>query len=288
MTVDAHAHLTVDDPRYPTAPLRGTLEPGVLDAPVTAERLLSMMDEQGVSHAVAVQRAHVFGYDNSYVLDSARRHRARLAAVCVLDADRPEAAEHATKLAAAGAVAMRFTTPNGAPDGGQSGTGWFAGDHAARVWARAADLGLSLCLHLYRWNRTESLAALGPMMRRFPDVDVVVDHAASVDLPSGAGAEDLLRLADLPRLHVKVTTLNGVRLRRQAADPASLVAWLVSRFGARRVLWGSDVTQTRLPYPEMVELARASVRTLPEPDARAVLRGTALALYFAGASTPDP
>ncbi|BCB76649.1 hypothetical protein GCM10022251_50770 [Phytohabitans flavus] len=283
MIVDAHAHLTVDDPRYPVAPLRGTLDPDVLDDPMTAERLLSMMDDLGVSHAVAVQRAHIFGYDNSYVLDSARRLRPRLAPVCMLDADRPDAAEVAAKLADAGAVAMRFTAGAGTPTGGPPGTAWFAGEHAARVWARAAELGVSLCLHMYRWNRAESLATLGDMMRRFPDVDVVVDHVGSIGVdrpPAFAGTEDLLRLADLSRLHVKVTTLNAMQVRRWGGDPAALVEWLVARFGAGRVLWGSDITQTRLPYPDMVETARASVRTLPPHEADAVLRETALSLYF--------
>ncbi|MDQ7910135.1 hypothetical protein RB614_37135 [Phytohabitans sp. ZYX-F-186] len=71
-----------------------------------------------------------------------------------------------------------------------------------------------------------------------------------------------------------------MQIRRWGGDPAKLVEWLVARFGARRVLWGSDITQTRLPYPEMVELARASVRTLPDAEAGAVLSGTAHTLYF--------
>ncbi|MFI7450178.1 amidohydrolase family protein [Nonomuraea sp. NPDC049714] len=280
--IDAHAHLVTDDPAYPFNPPGGTVSEAVRNDPMTAERLLAALREHGLSGAVAVQRAHVYGYDNSYVVDSASRHPGRLAAMCVLDAQAPDAAESVRHWAERGAVAVRLTSPGGNQHGGTPGTDWFAGAEARQVWRQASELGLSMCLHIYRWNRDESLRALAAVTREFPGTPVVLDHIASVETDRAApypGADGLLALADLPQVLVKVTTLNFARIIAAGAKPSVVVEWLVSRFGAERVLWGSDVTQTPGAYADMVRIARESVSGLSDRDAAQVLGGTAAALY---------
>lgn len=274
MLVDAHAHLVTVDPAYPFS---GSVATAVRERPMTAERLLASLTATGATAAVAVQRAQVYGFDNSYVLDSARAHPDRLRAMCVIDGQAPDAAATVTALAARGAVAIRLTAPGGDRHGGPAGTDWFA---ARQVWAAVANAGLSLCLHVYRWNRDDVLRDLPRMCRAFPDVPVVLDHVASVEVDRPQpypGAELLLALADVEQVHVKVTTLNLGRL--QEPGRAELIAWLAGRFGARRLLWGSDVTQTPGEHHDMVALARASVADLPEPDRDQVLGGTAARLY---------
>ncbi|MGN9783240.1 amidohydrolase family protein [Nonomuraea sp. ZG12] len=280
--IDAHAHLVTGDPAYPFNPPGGTVSEAVRNDPMTAERLLSALREHGLSGAVAVQRAHVYGYDNSYVVDSATRHPGRLAAMCVLDAQAPDAAESVRRWAERGAVAVRLTSPGGNQHGGTPGTDWFAGAEARQVWRQASELGLSMCLHIYRWNRDESLRALAAVTREFPGTPVVLDHIASVETDRAApypGADGLLALADLPQVLVKVTTLNFARIIAAGVKPSVVVEWLVSRFGAERVLWGSDVTQTPGAYADMVRIARESVSGLSDRDAAQVLGGTAAALY---------
>ena len=68
--IDSHAHVISDDfEKYPVDPIGGRLKPGVVDQPITAESLLRMMDAQRVERAVLVQRAHIYGYANEYVVD---------------------------------------------------------------------------------------------------------------------------------------------------------------------------------------------------------------------------
>jgi predicted TIM-barrel fold metal-dependent hydrolase len=289
--IDAHAHLVIDDPAYPLAPsaTAGGKVPGSVRDPMTAERLLGALRDHGLRGAVAVQRAHVFGYDNSYVTDSAARHPGTLAAMCVIDAEAPDAVDTVRRWAARGAAAMRLTAPGANHLGGTSGTDWFAGPQAHRVWREAARLGLSMCLHLYRWNRDECLAALPAVLRDFPATPVVLDHVASVETdlaPPYPGADGLLALAGLPQVHVKVTTLNFARCAAAGVAPSATVEWLVSHFGAERVLWGSDVTQTPGTYADMVRTARDAVAALPAADAAQVLGGTAARLY--GLAPADP
>jgi predicted TIM-barrel fold metal-dependent hydrolase len=273
MLVDAHAHLVTDDPAYPP----------VGDAALMpAGRLLESLRGNGFTAAVAVQRAHVYGYDNSYVLDCARSHPDRLRAMCVIDARAPDAERTVHHLADRGASAIRLTAPGGNHLAGPGGADWFAGPAARRVWAAAATAGLSMCLHVYRWNRGDVLCALPAVVREFPDVPVVLDHVAALDVAGPAPYPDgdlLLALAGVPSVHVKVTTLNFARILAAGRDPAVLVGWLAEHFGAGRVLWGSDVTQTRGTYDEMVTIARRAVACLPEPSAAEVLGGTAARLY---------
>lgn len=275
MLVDAHAHLVTDDPAYPRATSK---------APETLMRaadLIAALDANGLHAAVAVQRAHVYGYDNSYVVDAARDHRDRLRAMCVIDGQAPDADKTVHDLADRGAAALRLTAPGGNQHSGPAGAGWFAGPDAQRVWVAAAETGLSMCLHVYRWNRGDVLGALPAVIRAVPGVPVVIDHVASVDV-ADSDRDQLLALVDLPEVYVKVTTLNFARLAREGRDPAPLVEWLVANFGASRVLWGSDVTQTRGTYAGMVATARRAVAGLPERDAAQVLGGTATALYRLG------
>ena len=78
--LDTHAHLIADDwETYRTRPFTPDLPmPERPPFTVTAEALLALMDEYGVDHACLVQRGHVYGYDNSYILDSARKHPDRI------------------------------------------------------------------------------------------------------------------------------------------------------------------------------------------------------------------
>lgn len=282
MLVDAHAHLVTDEPDYPFDPPSGTIGPAVLDNLMPAERLLDALRGQGATGAIAVQRAQVYRYDNSYVLDSARKYPDRLRAMCVIDAQAPDAEATVRDLAARGASAIRLTAPGGNRLSGTPGADWFAGAAARRVWAALSATGLSMCLHVYRWNRSDVLGALPAVVRAFPDVPVVLDHVAALDVdePGPYPESDLLlALAGSPRVYVKVTTLNFARILAAGRDPEPVVTWLAEQFGPGRVLWGSDVTQTRGTYEEMWAIARRAVSGLSEADAGQILGGTAARLY---------
>ena len=89
--LDTHAHLIADDwDTYRARPFTPDLP--VPDRPsftVTAEDLLALMDKHGVVHSCLVQRGHVYGYDNSYIIDSGRRFPDRFVPVVILDAQDP-------------------------------------------------------------------------------------------------------------------------------------------------------------------------------------------------------
>jgi L-fuconolactonase len=283
MIFDSHAHLISDDvARYPPDPMSGQLRAGDLDDPMTAERLLRQMDLCGVERAVCVQRSHVYGFDNSYVCDAAAAHPGRLSAVCSVDGRADDCGEQVRRWVDRGAVGVRMMEPFKGAD-----ASWFAGDVARPVWETAAALGSTVCVHFFRWNREVGLPALAKVLRDFPSLPVVVDHfsnMASETGPPDHGIDALLEaVAVFPQVRTKFTTLPLGQLDEQKIDAAPVVRRVVDLFGAERVMWGSDIAQSKGGYGYMVDLGLAAARLLSESEQRQVLYGAADAVYGARA-----
>src|SRR5690606_18679686 len=101
----------------------------------------------GVDRACLVQRATLYGYDNSYVLDAVARYPQRFRPVAVLDAQDPAAPETLGRLVRdQGLAGLRIVAPKLA----ERDVDWLASDQALALWAAAADLGLPVAVILYR------------------------------------------------------------------------------------------------------------------------------------------
>lgn len=279
MFFDSHAHLISRDfVRFPTGPLSGEpLLPEQVDNIVTAEELVCLMDAAGVSRALAVQRAHVYGFDNSYILDAVRRYPDRLAAMCMIDAQLPDAEATVRTLAReAGVVGIRLTEPSRG-----AGPQWFASDSARFVWRAAADLGLSLRLHFFAWNREYCIPRLLELAAEYAAVPVVVDHLSSPKPDAGVdGIDELMeRLAALPNVSILASTINFKRLDDAGQQTAAVMKRVVELFGSQRVTWGSDIAQSSGRYEDMVTMAVAAVSQLSEADRNNVLYATGQRLY---------
>ena len=86
-------------------------------------------------------------------------------------------------------------------------------------------------------------------LRKFPDVQVIVDHCG-VELQPGrlhddalSGFNEVLALAEYPNVSLKWT--HAPRLSdRPYPDVLAILLRVVKAFGKERVMWGSDATQT--------------------------------------------
>jgi predicted TIM-barrel fold metal-dependent hydrolase len=275
---DTHAHIvTGDTAAYPPAPISGRVREGALDDPMTAERLLAVMDAEGVGRAALVQRAHIYGYDNRYVIDAARRWPERFAAIAVIDSTAADAAVQAARWLDAGAAGIRLTEPAKGADGD-----WLGGERARAVWEVVAHAGATLSVQLYTWNRADRLLEIPPLARQFAQVPVIVEHLSNLaesDAAPDFGVDAALdALAPLANVHLKLTTINLARASAGKIDTRPLVGRVASAF-PDRLMWGSDVAQSPQPYAAMVALARAAVAGLPAAAQAAVLGGTAAALF---------
>ena len=289
MIFDCHAHLICADQKaYPPRPLRGELTPGEFDSPMTVERLVGLMDQHGVTQACAVQRAHVYGYDNSYTLDSVARFPNRFRAVVVLDATAADTpAQLRTLKKTRDSAGVRFgsaTFPHGTLD-------WLSSPAARDSWAAATEMGLPICIHVLHVQREQVVPELARMIADFPQATVVVDHVAGAHAavveqrwlasqgqePGPAWIAPTRRLADFPGVIMKFSDIN----LEGAQDGAAFVAEAVALFGPERMIWGSDIGQSRGDYGHMVGMVKEAVAGLPAAVQTALLYDNAVRIYGA-------
>jgi L-fuconolactonase len=276
--IDSHAHLVAaDTTRYPPTPLKGQLDRAL--QPFTAEDLLRAMDENAVERAVAVQRAHVYGFNNDYVADAAAQYPDRLVAVGMIDTLDPTAPKQVRYwIKERGLVGIRMTEAVRGSD-----TSWVSGPIAMEVWKVATELRASICFHFMRWNRDQCLHALKDMCTRFAGTTVVIDHLSNLTAEQGQpdfGVDEPLEcLARCPNVFQKFTMINIGKLAELGQPSAPVVRRVVQSFGAHRVMWGSDVAQSKGTYAELVRLGEDAASLLEASERGQVLSGTARTIY---------
>ena len=297
MLFDTHAHvLSADRERYPYSTLRGGAKAPVSPVVFTVEDLVHAMDAGGVDHACIVQRATIYGYDNRYALDAVAAYPKRFVPIVVLDAQDPASPGLLKDLAATRRLGgLRIV----APELTEKDTAWLDSEDALGLWRAASELALPVTVILYRRNNEAGRAALLGIARRFRDIPILIDHvgvphastpetrfAASQGLnyvvppPPGFGiAESVAAFGDLGHVHFKVTDINFDRLEDGHFDSGVFVRALADRFGAQRLLWGSDVGQSPAPYHEKIERLHAAARLLSEQERAQFFGATAHRLY---------
>jgi L-fuconolactonase len=129
--------------------------------------------------------------------------------------------------------------------------------------------------------RPQHLAGLERMARRHPLLKIVVDHGGKPDIAGGElddWHEAMERLATLPNVACKLSGLLTEAAPGQQAEVARAGEWLFARFGAERLLWGSDwpVVELAGSYAGWFELARSIVPSAAED---AVFSGNARRVY---------
>jgi predicted TIM-barrel fold metal-dependent hydrolase len=265
--VDTHVHVIApDETRYPLSP-SGVGSQWFREHPVSVEEFVATSAAAGVDRTVLVQAHGAYGSDNAYVLDAAASDDRFVAVVIVEPGDRVTLRALAATPRCCGVRLFGI---------GPEPPVWFDGDEGIALWDTAAELDLRIVATLL----TPELPRLRAMSMRRPDVPVVLDHCGFPDVGGGppfAGATPLFELAELPNLHLKVTS--NV-LEASGDHAAAFVAQLAGTFGAERLVWGSDYSQTHdRPYAQLVELGRTSCSGLSTTDQARVLGENALALW---------
>jgi predicted TIM-barrel fold metal-dependent hydrolase len=298
---DTHAHLISDDwERYSPKPLRADLPtPPRTDYTVTAEALIGMMDDHGVPTACVVQRGHLYGYDNSYIIDSAKRFPGRLLPVVILDPQDPETPARFTDMVKHHGV-RGFRMANTRPF--HLDTAWMSSPAAMQVWKTCADLGTPMALIFFYNQLPYVLPLLRIIARMYPSLPILIDHlgtAYGVPLPElnwakeagltelpkppppDFGINETIRIfEDTPNVYFKLTEVNLERLHAAGIVPARLVRRMADSFGAERLVWGSDVGQSlRWAYADKASMGRHSADFLSAPERALFLHDNAARIY---------
>jgi len=298
--LDTHAHLIADDwETYQARPFNPSLPiPDRPDFTVTAEQLLQMMDDNGVAHACLVQRGHVYGYDNSYILDSARKYPNRFHPIVILDTQDPRVADTYRRMVRDDGVAG-FRMANSRP--WLLDTAWMSSPSAMEVWRACADLGTPVTLIIFN-NQLPYLLPLTKLIaEEFPDLPIILDHGAMpygmsqyevalreaagevVEMPPPPhfGIDRTIEIFEgVPNIFFKITEINMERLMKAGVRAAHLMRRMVDSFGPHRVMWGSDVGQSMLwTYPDKTRMAREATDFLTEDEAACFLHDNAARVF---------
>lgn len=297
---DTHAHLICDDwDRYPPRPLRAGLPtPPRTSYSVTIEALIGMMDAHNVASACLVQRGHVYGFDNSYIIDSAHRFPGRVHPVVILDPQDSRTPEVYRSMVRQDHVrGFRMAQARSH----LLDTAWLCSPQAMEVWKTCAALGTPMTLIVFRNQLPYVLPLIKILAQQFRDLPILLDHGGmpygmsqvEVALAREAGEEVVMPgpphfgidttisiFEDVPNVFFKITEINMERLAAANVRPAHIVRRMVDSFGPDRLMWGSDIGQSMLwSYAEKVQMAHAATDWLTEEESRKFLYENAARVY---------
>lgn len=150
------------------------------------------------------------------------------------------------------------------------------------------------------------LAPLRQFLSDWPDLSVVIDHAAKpVFAPGGLADPDstwrrgLAELAALPGVHCKVSgllteTVGAARSGGEAGVAAlqPVWDWLLTHFGPDRLLWGSDwpVLNLAADYARWIAVSEALMQPLTDTERDRIRYANAVRFYGlteCGTGAPD-
>jgi len=230
-TVDTHAHIYhPDETAYPMKP--NPLRPP--EATGAVARLQREMRLAGVKRTVLVQTGSAYGWDNRLLADTALENRQWAVGVCTLDPASPDSPGELERLASG------FNVRGLRLESTRTSSSVFYHPGAVLLGKAARQLNVVICAHI----RAQFLGQLAEFLGHFPEVSVVLDHAAYPKAAEGDASETVegvVALARFRNLHVKLTfAVTGSEEGYPFQDSHPIVRRMIEAFGPDRCMWGSD------------------------------------------------
>jgi predicted TIM-barrel fold metal-dependent hydrolase len=274
--IDIHPHIISDDEtRYPPAPLFGKRSDWSQERPCTVDTLVAAMDEAGVAKAAVVHSSTTYGFDNSYVVDGCNRYPERLAAVGSVDVLQPDAPDAIRGWVERGLAGLRLFTGGSTKEFDPSE---LDDPRSFPAWDLLAELGIPMCIQ----TGPVGLPQVTALARRFPKVNIILDHLGRPDVLDGApyaNAQSLWDLAPLPNIYFKLTPRIFGDVKKGDATAESFFRKVVDTFGAQRLAWGSNFPTSPGTLSEILATAQAGLASLSEEDRAWIFGKTAQKLY---------
>jgi len=269
LITDAQIHVwEVDRPERPwPKPLR---TPPQLPNGFSAAEAIAAMNAVGVDRAVLVPPSWV-GEENATALEAAAAYPARFAVMGRIDPFAPDALERIARWREQpGMLGIRMTFHY------EPMASWLEGETLEPFWAACERAGLPVMAYV-----PGTVEKLAPVAARHPGLRLVLDHMARPAGARGPAAfadlDRLLALARHDNVSVKVSAVPCYSAEPYPfTDVQPYLRRIYEAFGARRLLWGSDLTRLPVPYRDCLDLFRVALDFLSAED-RAWILGRAAA-----------
>jgi L-fuconolactonase len=272
--IDSQVHLwTPDTPDRPWPTDRPNDHNPQRERPLEAPEMLALMDEAGVDRAVIVPPIWA-GDDNLSAMEWCTEYPDRLAIMGRFDLWDPDRERIERWLDQPGMLGIRMSYPR------ERGTEWLMDPDEVRwFWDAAERLNIPIMLFCMGTKPVRAIAEAHPGLR------LIIDHLGLRIVGPTSGPEvdpfehldDLLGLGEFPNVYGKFSSLPSYsRTAYPFPDLAGPLEAVFDSFGARRLMWGSDVTRLRnATYAECVEHVRSGLDFLSDEDRDWVLGSTA-------------
>ena len=275
--VDIHPHIIATDRvKYPLDPLFGVQSGWSKERPVEIDGFIAEMNEAGVDKAAIVQASTCFGFDNSYVTDSIAHHKGRLTGVGSINLIAPDAVKTLDMWMKKGITGLRMFM------GGSTTTGFdttlMDDKRVFPVWEVLSQHGMSMCLQ----TGAEGLAQVAGLAKRFPKVNIILDHLARADTSDGPDYKksvSLFAMANFENVHLKITPTVFEHAQKGTATHETFFPKLVGAFTAQRIAWGSNFPATAGKLKDNLAGARKALASLSDDDRAWIFAKTAQKLY---------
>lgn len=211
----------------------------------TDDKMLEAMDAVGVNKALLVATSH-YGWDNSYSLESAEKAPDRFRVIGRINHDAEDVADQVAEWKAQEyGVGLRLLIMS------DEHHDRFQAGYMDPVIIPAREHGIPLCI--FAPGRSH---VIGSLARRYSDLQLVVDHLGLAQPPlmkvgpdPFADLAEVLRLGRFPNVAIKLSaapTLSSEKFPFNDLWPH--LHKLFEKFGADRLMWGSDWTRVDSLY----------------------------------------
>ena len=278
--IDTHMHVwSMDAVRYPFKPPEPNYPRPTQEGSV--EMYLDEMKKHGVGFAVLVQERSS-GWNNAYISDCVRRFPQRFVGHGLIDPrDHDNAAVLEREIKQNRLSGMRLS-PIYHPPNRYPNEQWLNAPHNYPLWKKAAETGAIFNVFI----APAQLPQLEDMVRRYPEVKVVIDHLGRPDiLPAAPWVENdyLLKLARYPNIWVKFTELYTASKTKEYPykDVQPFGQMVYDKFGPRRLLFGTGLVGAtrRIPLADELRLVREDIPFFTDKDKEWILGRNAASIW---------
>ena len=204
----------------------------------SGEFLLSEMRTHQVDHVV-ISHVCYYGADNSYTSYCIKTWPGKFAGIGLLvgyrlhspaDKENPSRLERLIK--EDGLIGLRLSPIY------DRDVVWLNDPVSYPLWKKAEELGAVFNIFL----APHQVGQVADMARRFPGVNVVIDHIAMIDItaPDSAGFGPLLDLEKFPNVYIRTSLHNPSKTRQPPfRDVWPFLKRIYDRFGGKRMIWAN-------------------------------------------------